>query len=97
MTPQISQIVSAVAETISITEDEVVLRGLKALLERNTIEMQAQIQEIHNRYKISSLAEMEQGYQAGTLHENDSWRDFQRLDDLEYKRDRIKQLLESLT
>ncbi len=96
MTPNINAVVSAVAETMFMPEDEVVVQGLKALLQRNYIQLQAQIQEIHNRYQVTSLADMEQHYRAGTLHENDSWKDLQRLDDLEYKRDRVKQLLESL-
>jgi hypothetical protein len=40
---------------------------------------------------------MEGRYREGTLEEADSWRDLQRLDHLEYKRDCLLQLLETVT
>jgi hypothetical protein len=39
---------------------------------------------------------MEARYQDGTLEEADSWRDLQRLDHLEHKRDRLLQLLQTV-
>ena len=39
---------------------------------------------------------MEARYRDGTLEEADSWRDLQRLDHLEYTRDRLVQLLEAV-
>lgn len=39
---------------------------------------------------------MEARYREGTLEEADSWRDLQRLDHLEYKRDRLLQFLEAM-
>jgi hypothetical protein len=40
---------------------------------------------------------MEARYRDGTLDEADSWRDLQRLDHLEYKRDSLLQLFETVT
>jgi hypothetical protein len=40
---------------------------------------------------------MEARYRDGTLEEADTWRDLQRLDHLEYKRDRLLKLLEALS
>jgi hypothetical protein len=37
---------------------------------------------------------MDTRYQEGTLEEANSWRDLQRLDHLEYKRDQLLQLLQ---
>jgi hypothetical protein len=39
---------------------------------------------------------MESRYQEGTLEEAETWRDLQRLDHLEYKRDKLLELLEAL-
>ncbi len=39
---------------------------------------------------------MEARYREGALEEADSWRDLQRLDHLEYKRDRLLQLIEAV-
>jgi len=46
---------------------------------------------------ISSGEEMESRYRDGSLDEADSWRDFQLLDHLEYKRDRLLQLLDAVS
>ena len=43
-----------------------------------------------------SVEEMEARYQDGSLEEADSWRDLQRLDRLEYRRDRLQHLLGSI-
>ena len=42
------------------------------------------------------MIEAEARYRDGTLEEADSWRDLQRLDHLEYRRDRLLQLLEAV-
>lgn len=45
---------------------------------------------------LSSIEEMEAHYRDGSLEEADSWRDLQRLDHLEDKRDRLLQLLKAM-
>jgi len=59
--------------------------------------VKAEIFEICGRYDLSNVQEMETRYSDGTLEEADSWRDLQRLDHLEYKRDRLQQLLETIS
>jgi len=71
-------------------------QGLKAFLERRLRAVKAEIFELYGRYGVSSVEEMEARYRDGTLEEANSWRDLQRLDHLEYKRDRLQQLLETL-
>ncbi|MFH1926576.1 MAG: hypothetical protein ABIK79_00175 [Chloroflexota bacterium] len=44
----------------------------------------------------SSVEGMEARYRQGTLEEADSWQDLQRLDHLDYKRDRLLQLIEAV-
>jgi hypothetical protein len=39
---------------------------------------------------------MDAQYQQGTLDEGGSWRDHQRLDHLEFERDRLRELFEAL-
>lgn len=56
---------------------------------------QRQIQ-IAGKYGISSVEGMEELYKRGTLEEADTWRDFQRLDHLEYKREQLEKLLKEL-
>ena len=96
MVVQAQATLSAVAQELHVSEDDLLRQGLRAFLERQLREVKAQIFEITGRYGVSSVEEMEARYRKGTLEEADSWRDLQRLDHLEYKRDRLLQLLEAV-
>lgn len=72
-------------------------QGLRTFLERQLREVKAEIFQITGRYGVSGVEEMEARYRDGTLEEADTWRDLQRLDHLEYKRDRLLKLLEALS
>lgn len=93
---QTNAIFGTVAQELCISEDDLLKRGLRVLLERQLREVQAQIFEITGRYGVFSVEDMEARYREGTLEEADSWRDLQRLDHLEYKRDRLLQLIEAI-
>jgi len=93
---QTHTILDTVAQELHISEDDLLKQGVRALLERQLREVKAKIFEITGRYGVSSAEEMEARYREGTLEEADSWQDFQRLDHLEYKRDRLLQLIETL-
>ena len=94
MSPQANKIVSTVARELKISEEELVKQGLRSFLESQLREVKAEIFELSGRYGVSSVEQMEARYRDGTLEEADSWRDLQRLDHLEYKQDRLLQLLE---
>lgn len=93
MTPQANQILSTVARELHLSEEDLVKQGVRSVLERQLREIKTEIFAIHGRYNVSSVEEMEARYQDGSLEEADSWRDFQRLDHLEHKRDRLLKLL----
>ncbi|MFH1635673.1 MAG: hypothetical protein ABIG63_16905 [Chloroflexota bacterium] len=97
MTTQTIAILSDVAEELHISEDGLIRDGLYSLLERRLRIIQAGIFEIISRHNITDVEGMEERYRNGTLEEADSWRDLQRLDHLEYKRDRLQHLLETLS
>ena len=86
-----------VAEELHLSEEDLLKQGLRAFLERQLREVKAEIFHITGRYRVSSVEEMEARYRDGTLEEADTWRDLQRLDHLEYKRDRLLKLLEALS
>jgi len=96
MAVQTNTILSAVAQEMHISESDLLKQGMRVLLERQLREVRAQIFEITGRYRVSSVEEMEARYKNGTLEEADSWRDLHRLDHLEYKRDRLLQLIEAM-
>jgi len=89
-------VLGKIAQELHVPERDVLRQALRALLQQYMREINAQILEITGRYGISSVNEMEAHYQAGTLEEADSWRDEQRFDHLEYKRDRLSEFLEAL-
>jgi hypothetical protein len=83
----------AVAQELHLSQEELLKQATRSLLERQLREVKAEIFQIAGRYGVSSVEEMEACYRDGTLEEADSWRDLQRLDHLEYKRDRLLKLL----
>jgi Arc/MetJ-type ribon-helix-helix transcriptional regulator len=96
MSVSTDEILSTIAQELRLSEDEVLREGLRTLLERQIRTISAEVLEIHGRYGITSVEEMEDRYREGSLEEATSWRDLQPLDRLEYKRDRLQQLLESV-
>jgi hypothetical protein len=97
MTAQSRGLLSAVAEELHVSEDDLLRQGLRSFLERQLRAIKTEIFEICGRYRVQSVEEMESRYNDGTLEEADSWRDLQRLDHLEFKRDRMQQLIESVS
>jgi hypothetical protein len=97
MTAQVQAMLKTVAQELYLSQEELLRRGTRSLLERQLRETKAEIFQISGRYGVSSVEEMEARYRDGTLEEADSWRDLQRLDHLEYKRDRLLKLLETLS
>lgn len=91
-----SEAIGLVAKELQITEQDVLRQGLRALLETELRTVKAQIFEIAGLYGVSFAKDLETRYREGTLEEADSWRDLQRLDHLEYKRDRLLSLLETV-
>ncbi len=96
MVLQTDSVISAVAKEMHIPEETLVRQGARALLERRLRQIKADLFDLTSRYGVSSVEAMEARYREGTLEEADSWRDLQRLDHLEFERDRLLQLLESL-
>lgn len=96
MTVRADAVLSTVAEELRISEDVLLKEALRAVLERQLRQIQAEISVICSRYGVSGVEEMEARYRNGSMEEAETWRDWQRLDHLEYKRDRLMKLLEDL-
>lgn len=96
MAIQASGILSRVARELRVSEEDLLKQGVRSFLERHLREVRAEIFEISGRYGVSSVEEMEARYREGTLEEANSWRDLQRLDHLEHKRDQLLKLLEAV-
>lgn len=97
MTLPTTEILSDVAEKLHIPEDDLIRMGVQSYLERQLRSVQAEIFALVSRYNVTGVEDMEERYRSGLLEEADTWQDLQRLDHLEYKRDRLQQLLETLS
>ncbi|MBN1486328.1 MAG: hypothetical protein JW981_01725 [Anaerolineae bacterium] len=89
-------VIDAIAQELQLSEEILVKQALHALIQQYIREINAKILQITGHYDVTSVAEMEARYETGDLEEADSWRDLQQLDHLEYKRDRLSEILETL-
>ena len=95
-TTKTQRIIDALAQELRLPKENVLEQGLKTFLERNLREIKVEIFQITGKYGVSSVEEMEGRYKQGTLEEENTWPDFQRLDHLEYKREHLENLLREL-
>lgn len=96
-TANVLEVFEVVSKELNIPQEDLMLHGLRRYLESQLRDVQTDIFQISGQYGVSTVNEMENHYRAGTLEEASSWRDAQRLDHLEYKRDHLSQLLSSLS
>ncbi len=85
------------AATLGISQDDLLVQGLRRYVQSQLNEVQANIFQITGEYNVTNVADMEARYRDGSLEEATSWRDLQRLDHLEYKRERLQRLLDMLS
>ena len=93
MSLEASTLLETVAHELNMPQDELLRQGLRTFLERRLKAAKAEAFAIHGKYGVSSVEEMEARYRDGTIEEDISWRDMQRLDHLEYEADRLEQFL----
>lgn len=89
-------VLSNVATRLHLSESALMRESLRSFLKQQLRTLNAEVLILHLRYGISSVEDMEAHYQDGTLEEADSWRDLQRLDRLEFQRDELSKLLQTL-
>lgn len=96
MLSQVQETLKNASEELGLSPDDLLLQGLRHYLENQLHEVQANIFQITGQYNVSGVEDMETRYRDGSIEESSSWRDLQRLDHLEYKRDRLLRLIEAL-
>jgi hypothetical protein len=85
-----------VALRLELTPEELERRSLRAYLQQDLREVQAEILRLCARYGVSDSEGMLAQYRSGKLPETDTWEDFFRLDHLEARRRELKNLLGNL-
>lgn len=86
-------LVEEAARQLGSSTEDILAEGLRAFLEKELRNVKIEIFEIAQQYGVSSAEELEARYRDGTVEESTSWRDLQRLDHLEYRRDQLEALL----
>ncbi len=85
--------VREVSETLGVSEDELVRRGVKAYLEMELRRVRGDIYGVLSRYEVGSFTELDEKISRGDLSETDTFEDYTRLDYLDSMREKIEQLL----
>jgi len=88
--------IDSLSKTLGISKNEILREGLSSFLEKKLKEIKLEIFEIKSKYNVNSTLEFEKLYQKGLLEEKDSWKDFQRLDHLEFKKIQIENFLKEI-
>lgn len=86
-------LVEEAARQLDSSTDDILAKGLRAFLEKELRNVKIEIFQIAQQYGVSSVEELEARYRDGTVEEATSWRDLQRLDHVEYRRDQLEALL----
>jgi hypothetical protein len=85
--------VKEISETLGVSEDDLVKRGVKAYLEMELRRVKAEMYGILSKYKVDSFRELDEKISRGDLSETETFEDFTRLDYLDSVREKIERLL----
>lgn len=85
-----------IATKLNLSSKEILHQSLKTFLEKKLRELKTEIYQIHSKYGICAVQDLEERYKKGTLEEKETWQDLQKLDHLEFKRDEIETALYAL-
>lgn len=85
--------VKEVSDTLGVSEDELVKRGVKAYLEMELRRVRAEIYGILSKYEVGSFSELDEKISRGEFSETETFEDFTRLDYLDAMREKIERLL----
>ena len=91
-----NSLIDHITEDLNIPYNSFLQLSTKVFLEKQLKEIQTQIYEIAVKYKVKSIFEFEKKYKTGTLDEFETFPDYKELDRLEYKKERIQKMLNSL-
>ena len=81
------------AKEFSLSRDVLIKESLKVFLERKLREIKTEVFRLKGKYRVSSVKELQELDKKEEIEEKDSWRDYQKLDHLEYKKAEIEKLI----
>lgn len=84
------------AEDMNMKPEALIRESIETFLRRKLKIIEAELFLLAKKYGVSSVVEFDEMVKKGKLHEEDSFEDYFKFDDLETKRDRILIYLEKL-
>ena len=85
-----------IASILQMPVAELERESLRVYLQKRLAEIQASLDELKQRYRVTTSEQMETLYREGKLGEENSWQDFFRFDHLEDERDSLQRALNAL-
>lgn len=89
-------IITSISENMGIPKGNIIKEGIIAFLEKKLKEIKSEIYEISSKYNVGSIWEFDELYKKGLVEEKVSWRDYQKLDHLEFKKEQIEKILKKI-
>jgi hypothetical protein len=83
------EILEEIANELRVNKDVLAKDSLKLFLQRELLDVEAQMFKITNRRGIRSVLELDEQLKTGKAHEEDIMDDFMELDHLEVRRDEL--------
>ena len=90
------RIIDFLSQSIGLSRKDILKESLIAFMEKKLKEIKSQIYEISSKYGVNSIEEFEKLYEKGLIEEKTSWKDYQTLDHLEFKKEQIEKILEKI-
>jgi hypothetical protein len=90
------EILEEIANELRVNKDVLAKDSLKLFLQRELLDVEAQMFKITNRRGIRSVLEFDEQLKAGKVHEEDIMDDFMELDHLEARRDELLRAMKKI-
>ena len=93
MVVSLSSILSEVSKEIGVSKDDILSKGLRAYLRTELGKVETELFSIYHKYGIKSIHDLEHSIEKGEVSESDVLDDLTKVDYLESRRDKLKNLL----
>lgn len=90
------EILDEIANDLRVNKDVLAKDSLRLFLQRELLDVEAQMFKITNRHEIKSVLEFDEQLRAGRVHEEDILDDFMELDHLEARRDELLKAMKKI-
>jgi hypothetical protein len=90
------QIIEFVAKQVGIGKMDLLRKSLSQFLDSQIKFLKSELFELKGKYKVETPEEFEKLYKTGAIKEEDTWKDYQKFDNLTYKIEKLERLNEGM-